>query len=178
MNRRWRTVAVLVAGLLYGLGAPACSSGSGGGSGGSPADGGASDASHPRDGAVEDHTAVEASSPDAAVEASSVEAGADGGVTCAPPTAKGTACAACVQSNCEQAWCTCSSDPANIDDAGNSGCVRYVACAEQCVATDAGTPTDCLQKICAGVPLSPIEENEGQTLVDCLVAYCDSECVD
>ena len=152
-----------------------CSSSSSGAGGGATGDAGASDAGGPRDAVAADHAAIEAGVADTG---GALDAATDAGATCAPATSKGSACSACVASNCEAAWCTCQGDPTGIDDAGNSGCLRYVACAEDCVASDAGSPTTCLQQICSGTPLNPIEEHEGQTFIDCLVQYCDAECVE
>ncbi|HEY8087994.1 MAG TPA: hypothetical protein VIF09_09115, partial [Polyangiaceae bacterium] len=140
-----RTVGFLVVVLTTAAASSACGGSSTGGGSGGQGDAGSSDGAHPRDGTVADH-AVTDSAP--APEGASGDAtGGDGALTCAPPTSRGAACASCVASNCDSAWCNCRADTASIDDAGNSGCVRYVDCAEQCVAADAGTPTDCLQKI-------------------------------
>ncbi|HEY1697388.1 MAG TPA: hypothetical protein VGG39_34740 [Polyangiaceae bacterium] len=172
----WTTALAVACALVAG----ACSSSSGG-SNVEGHDAGLLDAGHPGDAAVpEDHAVADtapgdagASLPDAEVpDAASPDAGAE----CAPPVAQGPACGVCIATNCESAWCTCRSDPSNADDAGVTGCERFVKCTQNCVATDAGTPTACLQQICAVAPFSTVEQNEGQAFVDCLVQYCASEC--
>jgi hypothetical protein len=158
----------------------ACSSSSGGSGGGNGGvDGGGSDASHSQDssGGADHSTGADVGASDAG---SPDDASADGpheaAVTCDPPAGQTAACDACIASNCEGAWCACRNDPANVDDAGKSGCEQFVKCAQECVADDAGTPTACLQQICAVAPLTTVEQNEGQNLVGCLVQYCASDC--
>jgi hypothetical protein len=155
-----------------------CSSSSA--NGGNPADAGAGDATRPEDSAVpldaagqQDHAASDAGSAEDGGESDAGEAG----VWCAPPSNKTASCGTCIGSSCENAWCTCLEDPENVDDAGASGCIRYVACVETCVATDAGSPTACLQTICAVAPTTTSEQHAGQEFVDCLVQYCAADCV-
>ncbi|HEY6459191.1 MAG TPA: hypothetical protein VIY73_03540 [Polyangiaceae bacterium] len=174
------TPAVAVA-CACALAAAACSSSSGGSNGGAERDGGVADAGHGGDAAaVEDHAVVDAPSADTAIADAGFPApdGAspDAGEQCAPPSSQGAACGACIATNCEAAWCACRNDPNNPDDAGISGCERFVKCTQECVATDAGTPTACLQQICAVAPFSSVETQEGQAFVSCLVQYCASEC--
>jgi hypothetical protein len=110
----------------------------------------------------------------------STEAGPDGGTDagmCQPPVSKqGPACDACITSNCETTWCACRGDTDNVNDAGVSGCLLYVECVQQCVANDAGTPTDCFGTICATASYTTNEQHEGHALVDCRVQYCSTEC--
>ena len=144
-------------------------------------DAGAGDATRPEDTGApadatgqQDHAAGDTGSPADGAEGDAGEAG----VWCAPPPNKTAACGTCIGSSCENAWCTCLQDPENVDDAGASGCIRYVGCVETCVATDAGSPTACLQTICAVAPTTTSEQHAGQEFVDCLVQYCAADCVE
>jgi hypothetical protein len=171
------TPAVAVACALV---AGACSSSSGS-NGGDERDASPADAGHPGDAAApEDHSVADAAAADTGAplpDAGPPEAASpDAASECAPPVAQGPACGVCVATNCESTWCTCHGDPSNADDAGVTGCERFVKCAQSCVATDAGNPTACLQQICAVAPFSTVEQHEGQAFVDCLVQYCASEC--
>jgi hypothetical protein len=155
-----------------------------------PGDGGSSEASA-SDGGID----RDAAAHDATSDTGHDGAGPDGGASdtgtqdapddqggpdaalCAPPSTKqGATCDACITANCESMWCACRNDTDSVDDAGVSGCQRYVACAEQCVAADAGTPTDCFKNVCATSAYTSAEQKEGQTFVGCLVQYCAAEC--
>jgi hypothetical protein len=104
------------------------------------------------------------------------EAGPDAAACAAPVTKQGAACDACITANCETTWCACRGDADNVSDAGVSGCLQYVACVEQCVADDAGTPTDCIGTVCATPTYTASEQHEGHALIDCRVSYCSTEC--
>jgi hypothetical protein len=93
-----------------------------------------------------------------------------------PRSIAGPVCDTCIVQNCEAVWCVCRNDPDHVDDAGRSGCLDYVRCAEVCVAMDAGTPTDCLRTICATADYTIGEQHEGQAYLDCRVQYCSREC--
>lgn len=104
------------------------------------------------------------------------DGGPEAGACAAPVTKQGPACDACITSNCETTWCACRGDTDHVNDAGVSGCLLYVACVEQCVANDAGTPTDCFGTVCATASYTVNEQHEGHALVDCRVQYCSTEC--
>jgi hypothetical protein len=113
-----------------------------------------------------------------------------------PGTTLGAACDACVQTNCEPAWCTCAEESGGAADGGGVaeggsadaeagvtdgaavgvGCVGYAKCVEGCVAADAGSPTDCFQMVCALGAYTPTQQQGGHAFLDCLVQYCAVPC--
>jgi len=109
-----------------------------------------------------------------ATDASAPDAGDEAGSCGQPLTGHGTACDGCIATNCEPIWCACAGDPVDVD--GGPGCLQYVTCVEGCVATDAGSPSDCLTSVCAVSPFTTSEQQAGHSFVDCQVQYCASEC--
>jgi hypothetical protein len=182
---------IFVGGVGLALGsAVACGSSSGSGNFGA-GDGGAEDANAAdtaigHDGAPHDATSdtarADASADTGAAEAGDVDASDDAqgnpdAPLCAAPQSKqGPTCDTCIAANCDAQWCACRNDTDSVDDAGVSGCLGYVACAEQCVAADAGTPTYCFKNVCATSAYTAAEQKEGQAFVGCLVQYCANEC--
>lgn len=155
----------------------ACSS-----SGAAPAPPGDAGADAPvRDAAAFDVSPFDVALPDTSADAQrndsagAVDAAAS---ACTLPVELSTmaGCDTCVAESCAPQWCTCAQDPNNTDDAGASGCERYVACVSECVATDAGLPTTCTQTLCAQAPYSTEEQLNGQDLLDCVVLYCSTTC--
>jgi hypothetical protein len=130
--------------------------------------------------------AFDVATPDASQGDEDDDAGSCG----LPRTALGAACDACVQTNCEPAWCTCADESASSPDGGSSGaeagspdgaapgggCLGYAQCVESCVADDAGSPTDCFQTVCALAAYTPTQQQGGHAFLDCLVQYCAMEC--
>ncbi len=153
----------------------ACSSSS---AGVSEATGDAGDAgvheAGPHDASTSDSSVTDSSAADAGSDASDAST-----LACSLPVTLSTeaGCGACVQQYCDPQWCTCAEDTANTDDAGRNGCERYADCVSECVATDAGLPTTCAQSICAHAPYSSVEQQDGQTLLDCVVLHCSADCL-
>jgi hypothetical protein len=178
-NRAWSTAIIF--GAWVALSAASC--GGGGGSGNAEATDAAADSdAGPRyDAHTGPDTGVDTGPDagagfDARTDATTAMDAADGG-TCPPPTSTpGPTCDACITQNCEAAWCACRGDTDSVDDAGVSGCIRYVGCVERCVASDSGTPTACLQNVCATSDYTTAEQHEGQAFLDCSVQYCSSPC--
>jgi hypothetical protein len=166
--------------------------------GGSEASGQAAapDAGASEGGAGADASSDAASALDTASEDASLADGDDDDGSCGVPgTTLGTACDACVQTNCEPAWCTCADESADAADGGiadggsaeaeagtadgaavGMGCVGYAKCVESCVAADAGSPTDCFQTVCAVGAYTPTQQQGGHAFLDCLVQYCAVPC--
>ena len=140
-------------------------------------DGGPRDSGAARDSsAAQDSGGFDGSAPDTgAPDTGAADAGPDAAWCGMPQTSLGTTCDECVATNCETTWCACVADPVVAGDAG-SGCQSYVQCVEDCVAADAGTPTDCLVNVCAVPPFTSSEQKTGHTFLDCLVQYCGSPC--
>jgi hypothetical protein len=154
----------------------ACSSASSGGGAGS-ADAGSDGIVHHEAGA--DAAAYDASAGDAPYGQDAGSDAQDGAApACDLPVvlAADPVCNGCVEQYCDPVWCTCAGDTANVDDAGASGCERYVACVADCVLTDAGLPTTCSQTLCAHAPYSSQEQQDGQKLLDCVVLHCSMQC--
>jgi hypothetical protein len=120
-------------------------------------------------------TVLDTGAPDTAVPAP--DSGDEAGSCGEPHTPLGTTCDGCLQTNCESTWCACAAGSSDADagDAG-SGCLQYVQCVEGCVADDAGSPTDCLTKVCAVAPFTTPQQQAGHAFLDCLVQYCGSDC--
>jgi|SRR5579859_3559958 len=170
------SLALAAAGACGGASSNNPAPGDGGGLDASASDGGFDREAAAHDAAGHDAAVAEAG-PDAGTEdAAADQGGPDAPLCAAPATKQGAACDTCITANCESLWCACRNDTDSVDDAGVSGCLRYVACAEQCVAADAGTPTDCFKNVCATTAYTSAEQKEGQTFVGCLVQYCASEC--
>lgn len=163
---------VCIAAGLLSLGFGSCGSSSSG-SAQSVADSGARDAVATHDSAAPDTGA--AFDTGAAVDTAAPDAGDDAGWCGMPQTSLGTTCDDCVATNCEPTWCACAADPTVVGDAG-SGCQSYVQCVEDCVASDAGSPSTCLVNVCAVPPFTAAEQQEGHSFLDCLVQYCGSQC--
>ncbi len=64
-----------------------------------------------------------------------------------------------------------------MDDAGTSGCLRYTWCVQQCVAVDAGSPTECSQVACATSVYTTNEQHEGQAYLGCAAQNCSASCL-
>jgi hypothetical protein len=103
------------------------------------------------------------------------DSGEEGGLCGEPQTMLGSTCDGCIAQNCDATWCACAADPLDAGD-GGSGCLHYVKCVEECVADDAGSPTDCLTMLCAIAPFTTPQEQAGHAFLDCLVQYCASDC--
>ena len=171
------TLLLLCAGCgALSLGFGSCGSSASGGAEGA-ADSGARDTSA-RDvlASVDSGTAVDSGGGfDAgSMEASAPDAGDAAGACGQPLTGHGTTCDGCIATNCESTWCACAGDTVDVD--GGPGCLEYVKCVEDCVATDAGSPSDCLTTICAVSPFTMPEQQAGHSFVDCQVQYCAGEC--
>jgi hypothetical protein len=172
------SASAVVVGAWVALAAVSC--GSGGGSGSNlTTDAGADSESHyDAHGGGDTGVGPDSSGgPDSGPGGDAASDGLDAGVTCPPPgSQQGPTCDACIMQNCPAAWCACLADTDNVDDAGISGCIRYVGCVESCVANDGGTPTDCLQTVCATSAYTMNEQHEGQAFLDCSVQYCSTPC--
>jgi hypothetical protein len=157
----------------------------------------APDAGSSEGGADADASLDAASALDTASADSGLADGNDDDGSCGlPRTTLGAACDACVQTNCEPAWCTCAKESAAAADGGSSGdggsadaetgvadgaavgagCAGYAKCVESCVAADAGSPTDCFQTVCALGVYTPTQQQGGHAFLDCLVQYCAVPC--
>jgi hypothetical protein len=157
---------------LLSLGFGSCDGGSSSGGGESGSDSGPSETGAPRDAFGPVDTGV--ADVFVPVDSAGGDAGEEAGLCGEPLTGLGPTCDGCIATNCEPTWCACA-DPADAADAG-TGCLGYVKCVEACVASDAGSPTDCLTTVCA-VPQFPMPEQQaGHSFLDCLVQYCASEC--
>jgi hypothetical protein len=149
--------------------------------GGAPTgSGGAVDAGAITDSAVRSDAAVpdSAISFDAGLEDSAVpQESGDEAYSCGEPyTDLGGKCDDCIETNCEPVWCACATDPPDAADDGGTGCLHYVKCVEECVAQDAGSPTDCLGTICAIAPSTASEQQAGHAYLDCMIQYCATNC--
>jgi hypothetical protein len=134
----------------------------------------AGDAAPPRDGGAGADVAADARVYDAASADSAAEAAPEGGACGEPYTGLGATCDDCIVANCDPTWCACAEDPDGAAGDGGS-CLSYVKCVEQCVTSDAGSPSDCLTSVCAASPLTGPEQ-AGHAFLDCLIQYCASEC--
>jgi hypothetical protein len=163
---------VWVGGVVLWLGSGACGGSSSGSSPPLPAgDSGATEASA-RDSSMPDTSVIVFDS--SVYDTAAPDAGDDAEGGCGTPqTSLGMACDDCVGTNCEATWCACAAD---LGSAGSGGCQEYAKCVEGCVATDAGSPTDCLTTVCAVPPFTTSEEKTGAAFLGCLVQYCGNQC--
>jgi hypothetical protein len=191
--------SALALGIALSLDTGACSST--GASGSAALDAGSREGGFEGGGSSDAASALDTALSDASVDGARDDAGCG-----LPRTGRGGACDDCVETNCEPAWCSCAgespppvgadagaddaeaamADDAMADDAGSAdaadsaasgaGCLGYEKCVVECVADDAGSPTDCFEMVCAVAAYPLAEQQAGHAFLDCQVLYCASEC--
>jgi hypothetical protein len=104
-------------------------------------------------------------------DGSGSSSGGSGDATACTPSTGNPTCDVCVAKHCTAEWCKCDGDMTLHN--GTPGCLAYVACVDDCLATGTTSPV-CAARCAPGYTTG--EKSNGDALLGCVALSCLDSC--